>query len=127
MHAMAAIDGSAEPRANGSRRWLVLVAVLLAVLPVLLHGITHGEFFENTDEPAHAVGGLFMADVVRDWPITHPMQYAYRWYAHYPALGLVHWPPFFYLVEAIFFMVLGPSALAARLAVVPFALLGLYF
>jgi 4-amino-4-deoxy-L-arabinose transferase-like glycosyltransferase len=105
----------------------LLPAVLLLILPVLINGITHGEFFANHDEPVHAVGGLFMADLLHDWPIAAPVQYAYRWYAQYPALGLLHWPPFFYVVEGLFFSVLGPTAVAARLAVIAFALVGLSY
>lgn len=108
-------------------RWLLLGATLLLTLPVLTHGITNGEFFENTDEPVHAVTGLFFADVLGDLPITDPIQYAYRWYAHYPALGVVHWPPFLYLVEGIAFQIFGASPVTARLTILAFTIVGLAF
>jgi Dolichyl-phosphate-mannose-protein mannosyltransferase len=110
-----------------SRDRLIVIATLALVLPVLAKGITRGEFAPNTDQPVHATTGLFFADVLRDWPIAHPIHYAYRWYAHYPALGLIHWPPFFHLVEGSFFLVFGPSSAVARLAVLCFGLFGLYY
>jgi hypothetical protein len=47
------------------------------------------------DEAQHAVIDLFIADALRDLPIRHPVQYAYRYYAQYPALAILHWPPLF--------------------------------
>ncbi len=122
-----ALPRSAAPTPSRAHARLLLPAVLLLILPVLIKGITHGEFFGNHDEPVHAASGLFVADLLRDWPITHPVPYTARWFAQYPALGLLHWPPFFYVVEALFFLILGPTAVAARLAVLAFALFGLCF
>lgn len=106
---------------------LLPFVTLAALLPLLLHGIAIGELFFNTDEPVHAVGGLFFADVFRDLPLAAPVQYAYKWYAQYPALGLIHWPPIFYMVEGAFFLAFGSTAVVARLSVVAFALFGLFY
>ena len=107
--------------------WLPAAVVILLAIPLLAHGIRRGDFYFNDDETLHAVGGLFFADVLHDWPITDPMHYGLRWYAHYPALGIGVWPPLVYLVEGIFFLVLGPSPVTARLAILSFALFGLYY
>ncbi len=100
-------------------------AVLVAV--VVAHGIRHGEFNLNFDEPHHAFTGLFFADFFRDLPLRHPVEYAYLYYARYPVLGVVHWPPFFYAVEGVFFLLFGPSVATARTAILLFALFGLFF
>jgi len=104
--------------------WLPLTLVLLLVSVILTHKIKKGEFSLNSDETFHAVTGFYFADVFHDLPVTHLEQYTYRYYAHYPALGLVHWPPFFHIVEGILFSLFGESAVVARLAVLLFALVG---
>ncbi|PWT83847.1 MAG: hypothetical protein C5B58_05805 [Acidobacteria bacterium] len=107
---------------------LPLAAILLLVSIVIVRGISKGEFSYNTDETQHAVTGLYVADLVRDHPFSHPIAYTYQYYAHYPALsGVVHWPPLFYIFEGIFFLVFGTNVVAARLAVLMFALFGLFF
>ena len=105
----------------------VLVAVLLFVTVVVTRGVHKGEFSINVDEGAHAVTGLYFADFLSDLPLAHPVQYTYNYYAQYPALGLILWPPLFHFVEGIIFLVLGPSVVSARLTTLLFALLGLIF
>jgi hypothetical protein len=63
---------------------------------------------------------------MRDMPLRHPVAYAYRYYAQYPAVALVHWPPFFYVVEGLSFLTLGPGVVAARVSVLLFLALLLY-
>jgi len=95
---------------------------------VIVRGISKGEFSYNTDETQHAVTGLYVADLFRDRPFSHPIEYTYQYYAHYPALsGVVHWPPLFYVFEGISFLVLGANVVAARLTILMFALFGLSF
>lgn len=121
-----------EGAASGFRavrlpRTILLLAVLAVVALMISRGITKGEFHLNTDEAHHAVTGLFFADLLSDLPLTNPVHYAYVYYAHYPVLSLVHWPPFFYLLEGLTFLTLGPSVVSARLLVLLFALFGFYF
>jgi hypothetical protein len=107
---------------------LLLICVLTIVGVVITRGIKKGEFNYNVDETQHAVTGLYAADLLRDHPIRHPIQYTYRYYAHYPALsGVLHWPPLFYIFEGLCFLVLGPQVEAARISVLLFAFLGLAF
>ena len=107
-------------------RWLWLGGSVVLVLVFAARDIRVGEFDYNVDEAQHAVTGLFVADAFRDLPIRHPVQYAYRYYAQYPAVGILHWPPLFYVFEGLSFLVLGPSVVSARLTVLLFCLLLLY-
>jgi hypothetical protein len=121
------------PHAQETERWShrstgLLLCVLVIVTVTILRGVRVGEFSYNVDETQHAVTGLYVADLVRDHPVTHPVEYTYRYYAQYPALsGIIHWPPLFYCFEGLFFLVLGPTVLAARLTILFFALLGSVF
>ena len=106
----------------------LLLCVLAIAMVAILRGIRVGEFSYNVDEAQHAVTGLYVADLVRDRPFANPVEYTYRYYAQYPALsGIIHWPPLFYCFEGLAFLVLGPTVVAARLAILFFALLGAVF
>jgi Dolichyl-phosphate-mannose-protein mannosyltransferase len=107
---------------------LRLVAVLVFASLVIIKGISKGEFSYNTDETQHAVTGMYVADLVRDRPFSNPIEYTYQYYAHYPALsGVLHWPPLFYVFEGISFLIFGTNVMAARLTILMFALLALFF
>jgi hypothetical protein len=103
--------------------WILLLLVAL----VLSRGMTKGEPFFSVDETRHVMNGVFMRDLMVDMPLKNPMQYAYEYYAKYPAVALPHWPPFLPFVEGLFFLVFGISLWASRLAVMTLSLLGVYF
>ncbi len=127
VHANPCPQPNSPDRGGTRRRVALLAAVLLLVTVVAVRGINTGEFHLNIDEAHHAFTGVYFADFLSDLPLTHPVKYTYQYYAHYPALGLIHWPPFFHFVEGMVFLVLGPSVVAARLTVLLFTLFGLYF
>jgi hypothetical protein len=102
----------------------LLLCVLVIAAVAILRGIRVGEFNYNVDEPQHAMTGLYVAGLVHDHP-AHPIQYTYQFYAQYPAIGVIHWPPLFYAFEGLSFLLLGPSVVAARLTILAFTLLGL--
>ena len=106
---------------------ILLFAALVWVTLVVTRGITKGEFNYITDETLHAVTGLYFADFLHDLPLTHAVQYTFRYEVQYPALGLLHWPPFFHFVEGVMFLVAGRSVVVARLTILMFALFGFYF
>jgi len=107
------------------RRPLGILLLLVGLL--LSRGITKGEPFYNNDETRHVMNGVFLRDLLVDRPLAHPLTYAYEYYAKYPAISVPHWPPLFYVVEALFFLIFGISVWASRLAILGFALLGAYF
>ena len=129
-HAVPADLGASGVRAPSGMRRLARAAgpVLgLAVLTVVLtaRGLTTGGF-RYPDASRHAMDGVFVHDFVSDLPgsAARPVDYALKYYARYPALGFgVYYPPFFALVEAVFFALFGISAWTARMTVVAFAVL----
>ena len=94
---------------------------------MITRGIHTGEFNFNTDETIHASTGLYFADFLRDLPLRHPLQYTFRYYTQYPALGVLHWPPIFHMFEGLAFCLFGSTVAVARATVLIFALLGIYF
>jgi 4-amino-4-deoxy-L-arabinose transferase-like glycosyltransferase len=85
-----------------------------------------GEPFKNGDETRHVMTGVFVRDALTDLPASasDPRGYASRYYLQYPALGIIIWPPFFYLVEGVAMWAFGTSYLVARLVAYAFALVG---
>jgi len=113
-------------RRRSGARWFLMAGAIALVCMVAGRDIRVGEFEYNVDEAQHAVTGLFVADAVRDLPLRHPMQYAYTYYAQYPAVAILHWPPLFYGFEAASFLLFGASVVAARLTVMGFLIFLLY-
>jgi len=111
---------------SGPLRWFLLVGSIALVCVMAARDIRTGEFDYNVDEAQHAVTGLFVADAMHDLPIRHPVQYAYTYYAQYPAVAILHWPPLFYVFEGASFMTFGASVVSARLTIICFAVLLLY-
>jgi len=123
-----AAGGEAQPsdRPEALNRWFLLLGAIALICVMACRDIRKGEFDFNVDEAQHAVTGLFVADALRDLPVRHPVQYAYRYYAQYPAVAILHWPPLFYIFEALSFLVFGASVVSARLTVIFFTVVLLY-
>jgi 4-amino-4-deoxy-L-arabinose transferase-like glycosyltransferase len=66
------------------------------------------------DPPAHFTTGVLLYDYVRNWPPSPPLPFAECFYVQYPKVALGHWPPVFYVFECLWFLIFGPSIVAAR-------------
>jgi len=92
--------------------WLLLaVAIYLQVqagrtlLPADLAG---------PDPPAHFTTGVMLYDFLRSGWAMSPMHFAESFYFQYPKVALGHWPPVFYVLQAIWYMVFAARITAAR-------------
>ncbi|MGA3098108.1 MAG: glycosyltransferase family 39 protein [Bryobacteraceae bacterium] len=83
-----------------------------------------GEFGGSADEPAHYITGLMVHDYLAAGLPSGPLEYARSYYRHYPKVALGHWPPLFYVVQAVWELVFGPSrvSLMILMAVIAAAL-----
>jgi hypothetical protein len=105
----------------------LVCALALAAAAMALSGNTRSEFWWN-DEGRHAMDGVFVLDFVRDLPASLDVyRYATEYYARYPCLGLVQYPPVFSVVEAAFFALFGVHLMVARATVAAFGALGAVF
>ena len=66
-------------------------------------------FGEYPDEPAHYVTGLMVHDYLKAGLPSHPVAFAVDFYSHLPQVGLGHWPPLFYIAEAVWMLLFGVS------------------
>jgi len=97
----------ARPWRNASA---LLVAVLLAGLILALQvasGAYHCEIGE--DESSHYISGLMLHDYLATGLGQSPLGFLRTFYAHYPLVGIGHWPPFYYLLEAAWMLVFSPD------------------
>ncbi len=108
-----------------TRPGLLFAGVAAVVFAAHLATDAATEPFFNNDETRHVMTGIFVRDALRDMPASaaDPKGYAVRYYAQYPALGLLVWPPFFYAVEGAAMSVGGTSFVTARVVVSLFGLL----
>lgn len=111
------------PRTRWALDFLSMVLIWALIGLVVGKNLNAGGFWW-TDESRHAMGGVFVLDLIRDMPFGDPMGYALQYFAQYPALALNWYPPFFYGAEALVYAVLGTSEQAAHMTVLLFLLLG---
>lgn len=106
-------------------RGVVCVLLLTSVVLALsTKGITdEGVVCLQPDSARHLMNGVFLHDAFRDLPLSRPLDYAYKYYARYPALSIGHHSLLLALAEVPFFALFGISVCSARLAVVLFMLI----
>ncbi|HMB70083.1 MAG TPA: glycosyltransferase family 39 protein [bacterium] len=95
-----------------SPRQALLSLLLFWVLAVALQwkgGAFRAEFGSHDDEPAHYVTGLMVRDYVAGFAPEPPLEYARRYYRHYPKVAFGHWPPVFYVAQAAWTLPFGAS------------------
>jgi hypothetical protein len=95
--------------------------VTLLVVHVIMAELT--EPFFNGDETQHVMTGIFVADAIVEGGWTSPRSFAERYYAQYPALGLIVWPPGFYAVEGGAMLAFGRTFETGRWLTVAYCLL----
>lgn len=101
---------------------LVLVVFTAAAAAMFATAPTALDFWWS-DAPRHALNGVFVRDLLAELPVHDPVGWANAYYARYPALTILFYPPAFYLVEAGFYALFGVSHAVAQLSVLPYTIL----
>lgn len=116
------VDVRATPRtgpgvdhvsARGTVRPAILFFLYAAVLTLGLQ-IKDGAFLAELctvypDEAPHYVNGLLIANYVSDGLGQPPLAFAKTFFLHFPKVSIGHWPPFFYLLEAGWMLIVSQS------------------
>jgi hypothetical protein len=107
----------------------VPVLILLAVYGLHALRSPWGEPWKNNDETRHVMTGVFVRDAIAALPASaaDPRGYAVRYYAQYPALGILVWPPLFYAVEGVAMTLFGTDYAVARAVLIAFDLLAAFY
>ncbi|KEZ77877.1 ArnT family glycosyltransferase [Salinisphaera hydrothermalis] len=94
------------------RPWVACAALVVLVLILFVWAPTNYAFYYS-DAPRHALNGAFILDLVKAFPIHDPVQWAYNYYAQYPALTILFYPPLYPAVLAVAYAILGVSQASA--------------
>jgi hypothetical protein len=91
---------------------------LLAIIAMamVLTSPTDGSFWWS-DAPRHALDGVFLLDLIRDMPLSDPVAYAKNYYAQYPSLSILFYPPLFPLSEVPAYAIFGINHFSAQLTI----------
>lgn len=85
-----------------------LCAVLVGALAVFA-AKSYQSGFSGADEPSHFLNGYFVADYIARHFGSNPMGAATDFYVHYPKISIGHWPPAYYGILGLVFLVLPPT------------------
>jgi hypothetical protein len=95
---------------------IALIAVAAFVLVVGLQELANA--FPATfgqDACSHYISGAMIHDYVVKGGFSNPLRYLLRYEEHYPLIGIGHWPPFYYGIEALWMMLFSSSQIAVLL------------
>lgn len=102
------IDPQTEFRLWSREALLVFAASLLAIVAIQWRASAYeAEFARHPDEPAHFVSAALVYDYLAHGAPEAPVAYAERYYAHYPKVGIGHWPPAFHGSLGVWMLLLG--------------------
>ena len=97
---------------------------------LILLTIRSGELL-GPDTFGHIMTGIFLSDFLKEKiflrSIPEMWNYTWTYYAHYSIIGLIHWPPLFHLIEAVYFRLFNFDEPAARFLIYLFSILGLFY
>lgn len=69
----------------------------------------------HSDEAAHFVSSLVIADYIATGHWSNPVKFATDYYAHFPKVAIGHWPPVFEFLQALLFLIFGHPGTVALL------------
>jgi 4-amino-4-deoxy-L-arabinose transferase-like glycosyltransferase len=96
---------------------VILLFFLFMVLSQWYRGAFQNECGAHPDEAAHYINGLMVHDYMTSWSFGSPIDYAENYYIHYPKVTLGHWPPVFYIIQALWGMLFSPTRTSILVAI----------
>jgi hypothetical protein len=85
------------------------LALLLAFIFINQYalGAYQASFGIYPDEPAHFMSGVLVRDYLLSGQMQHPGTFAADYYFHRPYMGIGYWPPLFYAMQGVWYVVAG--------------------
>jgi len=84
------------------------IGLLVGVLVVISTG-AYSSGFSGADESAHFLNSYFISIYLKGHVGVNPLAFATDFYIHYPKISIGHWPPAYYGIVGLLFLVL-PAA-----------------
>jgi hypothetical protein len=91
----------------------VLTVAIGAVAMIRAQAYTAG--FSGADEPSHFLNGYFISSYLKDHFGSNPLAFATDFYVHYPKISIGHWPPAYYGLLGVNFLLAPPTYTSAFL------------
>jgi len=88
------------------------IGLLSGALALMVTG-AHVSGFSGADESAHFLNSYFISDYLKGHVGANPLGFATDFYIHYPKISIGHWPPAYYGLVGLLFLVIPPSVKAA--------------
>jgi hypothetical protein len=86
--------------------YLLAVAMGMATM-INAHAYVAG--FSGADEPSHFLNGYFISGYLKTHFGDNPLAFATDYYVHYPKISIGHWPPAYYGILGMLFLVIPAS------------------
>jgi len=93
-----------------------LVGIMLCLAALLLQwfsGSWFSEYSSYADEPAHYVTSMLVYEYIKSDEYFNPLGFAKNYYTHYPKVSIGHWPPVFYALLGMWFVIFGTAKISA--------------
>ncbi len=103
------------------RYWPLVIYLLLSAGIQWVTGAWHAAFITYPDEPSHFVSSVMVRDYLAHGLNQNPLSFAREYYEHYPFFAVGYWPPLFYILMGLWFLVVGVGRLQALLLVAAIA------
>ena len=110
--------GTRRPPASRRLAALGLGAMGIGLLAGLLSWLVtgaHAGGFSGADESAHFLNSYFISSYLQGHVGANPLGFATDFYIHYPKISIGHWPPAYYGLVGLLFLVIPASVKAAFL------------
>jgi hypothetical protein len=95
------------PRFSGISLAVLFFALGSAIGLQWWSGAYSSDFDSHSDESAHVVSSLLIVDYLQHGFPENPLEFAGRYYVHYPKVAIGHWPPLFHSLEAGWMLIAG--------------------
>ncbi len=95
----------------------VLIFLIVVIILQAASGAYKSEFSSYPDEPSHYVTSLMLRDYLAHFHFESPIKFAEDYYHHYPKVAFGHWPPFFYVAQALWMLLFSASRASVRLEI----------
>jgi len=97
--------------------WSFGFYLLLALWVQRAAGAWDASFASYPDEPSHFVSSVMVHDYFTHHLFENPLQFAREYYRHYPFFAVGYWPPLFYAMAGIWFILTGVGRFQALLLI----------
>jgi hypothetical protein len=104
---------------NARFDWGIVVASMFVLVAIVVQfhiaQQVWGSDLAGMDDSAHYTTGVMVYEYFRTALFSNPMAFAESFYVRFPKVALGHWPPVYYVLQALWYGVFSPLIGSARM------------